>query len=95
MWFTLEIIQGENTPSTWVAIGDSTDYLLSEAIYLITGQHITPTVPLSIRSIPEIKMREADLCSPKEEKIRRSVNLDNIPFTPADFKKVQETKTTN
>jgi C-terminal processing protease CtpA/Prc len=81
----------ENTPSTWVAIGDSTDYLLSAAISLITGQPIAPSVALS-RGIPEIKMREADLCSPKEEKIRRSVNLDNIPFTPADFKKLQETK---
>lgn len=91
MWFTLEIIQGENTPSTWVAIGNSTDYLLSAAISLITGQPIAPSVALS-RGIPEIKMREADLCSPKEEKIRRSVNLDNIPFTPADFKKLQETK---
>lgn len=92
MWFTLEIIQGENTPSTWVAIGDSTDYLLSEAIYLITGQHITPTVPLSIRSIPEIKMKGVGFFSPKEERIRQKVNLDNIPFTPADFKKLQEAK---
>lgn len=80
----------ENDPASWVAIGDSTDYLLSVAISLITGQPIAPSVALS-RGIPEIKMREADLCSPKEEKIRRSVNVDNIPFTSTNLKKLQET----
>jgi len=43
----------------------------------------------------QIKMKSAGFFSPKEERIRQKVNLDNILFTPADFKKVQETKTTN
>lgn len=81
----------ENSPSTWVAIGDSTDYLLAEAISLITGQ-TTQSVPLSTRSIPEIKMKPSGLSSPKEERIRQSVNLDPIPFTPADLRKLRETR---
>jgi hypothetical protein len=40
-------------------------------------------------------MKSAGFFSPKEERIRQKVNLDNILFTPADFKKLQETKTTN
>jgi len=82
----------ENNPSTWVAIGDSTDYLLSKAILLITGQTITQSLPLSTRSIPEIKMKPSRLSSPKEERIRQSVNLDHIPFTPADLRKLRESK---
>ncbi|MCW1735001.1 hypothetical protein [Anaerorudis cellulosivorans] len=81
----------ENNPSAWVAIGDSTDYLLSKAISLITGQP-TQSVPLSTRSIPEIKMKPSGLSSPKEERIRQSVNLDHIPFTPADLRKLRESK---
>jgi hypothetical protein len=37
-------------------------------------------------------MKSAGFFSPKEERIRQKVNLDNILFTPADFKKLQETK---
>jgi len=82
----------ENNPSTWVAIGDSTDYLLSEAILLITGQTIPRSLPLSTRSIPEIKMKPSGLSSPKKERIRQSLNLDHIPFTPADLRKLRESK---
>lgn len=82
----------ENNPSAWVAIGDSTDYLLAKAISLITGQTIMRSLPLSTRSMPSIKMKDAGLSSPKEERIRQSVNLDHIPFTPADLRKLRETK---
>jgi hypothetical protein len=79
----------EEMPATWVAIGDSTDYLLSKAIYLITGQSISRSTILS-KNIPEIKMRDAHLYSPQEEKIKESVNLDNIPLTPVDIEKLKE-----
>jgi hypothetical protein len=35
-------------------------------------------------------MRDAHLYSPQEEKIKESVNLDNIPLTPVDIEKLKE-----
>ena len=75
----------EYNPATWVPIGDTSDYLFAKAISLITGQTLSAT-----RSVPATRMVDANLFSPRGEKIKESVNLDNIKLSPQDIKNIRE-----
>ncbi len=75
----------EYNTETWKPIGDVNDYLFAKAISLITGKPYTAAVS---RSASDKKMVDAELYSPTENILKRSVIQDNMNIKPEELQEI-------
>ncbi len=89
-----ELQEGNGYLSEWTAFGDTKDVFLGKALYLITGDmRYNPSAAIRTRAVESFSAKPIrhKVSTPDEMK-KESVILDNVKFTPEQFREIMKLK---